>query len=72
MRTLRMSALSLALAAHDPDRTLARGYALVTDPAGEPVTAAAQARAARDVGLRFSDGSVAARVQDGDGEEPAP
>ena len=31
----------LALAAHEPQRTLERGYALVEDPAGEPVTSAA-------------------------------
>ena len=32
------------LAAHDPQRTLERGYALLEDPAGEPVTSAAAAR----------------------------
>ena len=32
------SGCALALAAHDPQRTLERGYALVEDPAGEPVT----------------------------------
>ena len=36
--------LRLALAAHDPQRTLERGYALVEDPSGEPVTSAAAAR----------------------------
>ena len=33
------------LAAHDPQRTLERGYALLEDPAGEPVTSAEAARA---------------------------
>ena len=33
--------LAVALAAHDPQRTLERGYALVEDGAGEPVTSAA-------------------------------
>jgi exodeoxyribonuclease VII large subunit len=54
--------LSLALAAHDPDRTLARGYALVEDRDGRPLGSAAEATAAGDVGLRFHDGSVPARV----------
>ena len=40
--------LALALAAHDPERTLARGYALVQDRAGEPLGSAAAARTARD------------------------
>jgi exodeoxyribonuclease VII large subunit len=56
--------LALALAAHDPDRTLARGYALVEDPAGEPVTTAAGARESVTVGLRFQDGRVKARVDE--------
>ena len=34
---------SVALRAHDPERTLERGYALVEDPDGEPVTSAAAA-----------------------------
>ena len=55
--------LALALAAHDPDRTLARGYALVEDRAGEPVTSATAAREAGVVGLRFRDGRVGARVE---------
>ncbi len=54
--------LALALAAHDPGRTLARGYALVEDGAGEPVTTAAAAREAEDLALRFRDGRVRAKV----------
>jgi exodeoxyribonuclease VII large subunit len=54
--------LSLALAAHDPDRTLARGYALVTDQADRPLGSAAEATAAGSVSLRFRDGSIPARV----------
>jgi exodeoxyribonuclease VII large subunit len=60
--------LALALAAHDPDRTLARGYALVQDRSGEPLTSAAAARAARDLGLRFHDGVIPARVTQEHGE----
>jgi exodeoxyribonuclease VII large subunit len=55
--------LGLALAAHDPARTLERGYALVEDAAGTPLGSAADARAAGDVSLRFHDGSVPARVK---------
>jgi exodeoxyribonuclease VII large subunit len=56
--------LALALAAHDPDRTLARGYALVEDDAGALVTHADEARAAERVRVRFHDGAVRARVED--------
>jgi exodeoxyribonuclease VII large subunit len=61
-RRAELERLALALAAHDPDRTLARGYALVEDDAGDPVTSAAAARKAEDVALRFRDGRVRARV----------
>ena len=54
--------LSLALAAHDPERTLARGYALVQDREGEPLGSAAAARSAGELALRFHDGVVPAEV----------
>src|SRR5438132_11979248 len=54
--------LALALTAHDPQRTLARGYAVVETAQGEPLMRAAQARAAEDVRLRFSDGVLGARI----------
>jgi exodeoxyribonuclease VII large subunit len=66
-RTSRMAALdafALALAAHDPDRTLARGYALVQDDAGELVTGVEAARAVGRFDVRFHDGAVRARVED--------
>ncbi|MGH2866632.1 MAG: exodeoxyribonuclease VII large subunit [Solirubrobacteraceae bacterium] len=66
--TRELERLSLSLAAHDPERTLARGYALVQDPEGAPLPSAAAARAAGDLALRFSDGTVPVRVQDA--EEP--
>jgi exodeoxyribonuclease VII large subunit len=56
--------LTLALAAHDPARTLERGYALVEDREGELVTSAEQARAAGELGLRFHDGRVRVDVED--------
>jgi exodeoxyribonuclease VII large subunit len=57
--------LALALAAHDPGRTLARGYAMVKDQAGVPLSGVAQARAAGDVELVFHDGALPARVTEG-------
>jgi exodeoxyribonuclease VII large subunit len=59
-----LDGLLLALAAHDPERTLARGYALVEDRAGELVTSVEQARAAGVLDLRFHDGGVRATVED--------
>jgi exodeoxyribonuclease VII large subunit len=61
-RGRELERLALALAAHDPQRTMARGYALVADRAGAPLGSAAAARAARDLTVRFHDGGVAARV----------
>ena len=63
-RGRELERLALALAAHDPERTLARGYALVQDRGGEPLGSAAAARTARELRLRFHDGSVGARVDD--------
>ena len=53
----------VALAAHDPQRTLERGYALVEDRAGEPVVSAAAARGARSLVLRLHDGRVPVRPE---------
>jgi exodeoxyribonuclease VII large subunit len=61
-RHRELARLALALAAHDPDRTLARGYALVEDTAGAPLGSASAAREARYLRLRFHDGALAARV----------
>ena len=66
-RRLRdLERLRLALAAHDPERTLERGYALVEDAGGEVVTSAKAARETRELSLRFSDDRVRARVEDDD------
>jgi exodeoxyribonuclease VII large subunit len=62
-RRAELDRLRLALAAHDPARTLARGYAMVSDPAGEPLTSAAAARSAGELELRFHDGTVPAQAQ---------
>jgi exodeoxyribonuclease VII large subunit len=61
-RKTELERLALALAAHDPERTLARGYALVQDHAGEPLTSARAAGDAGELDIRFHDGRVPARV----------
>ncbi|MEO6858367.1 MAG: exodeoxyribonuclease VII large subunit [Solirubrobacteraceae bacterium] len=61
-RVRELERLSLALAAHDPQRTMARGYALVADRDGAPLGSAAAARRAGALDLRFHDGSVPAQV----------
>jgi len=53
---------AVALRAHDPERTLERGYALAETASGEPVTSAAAAVAAAQVRLRFADGGVEAEI----------
>jgi len=54
---------AIALRAHEPERTLERGYALVEGDGGEPLTSAAEAGAAQRISLRFSDGRVSARPE---------
>ncbi len=54
---------AVALRAHEPERTLERGYALVEGGDGEPLTSAAEARAAERISLRFADGRVRARTE---------
>jgi exodeoxyribonuclease VII large subunit len=60
-RERELQRLKLALAAHEPQRTLERGYALVMDPSGEPVTSAAAAREQPSLTLRLRDGKVSVR-----------
>jgi len=61
-RGRELERLSIALGGHDPERTLARGYAMVEDRAGEPLASAAAAQAAGEVAIRFHDGALAARI----------
>jgi exodeoxyribonuclease VII large subunit len=63
-RTAELERLALALAAHDPQRTLSRGYALVEDRAGGALGSAADARRAGEVVLRFHDGALPAAVRE--------
>jgi exodeoxyribonuclease VII large subunit len=62
-RARELERLRLALAAHDPQRTLERGYALVEDGSGEPVTTAAAAREQRRLTLRMADGALPVRTE---------
>jgi exodeoxyribonuclease VII large subunit len=61
-RRAELERLHLALAAHDPQRTLKRGYALVRDRADQPLGSAAGARHAREIRIEFHDGTVNADV----------
>jgi exodeoxyribonuclease VII large subunit len=61
-RPRELDRLALALAGHDPQRTLERGYALVQSPGEDPLPSAALAREAQDVRLRFADGTLPARI----------
>jgi exodeoxyribonuclease VII large subunit len=56
--TARLEGLAARLAAADPRAVLARGYALVTDAQGKPVTSAAAIRPAARLQLEFADGAV--------------
>ena len=58
-----LRARATAIAAHDPQRTLERGYALVEDGAGEPVTSAAVAREQLFLTVRLHDGRVPVRPE---------
>ncbi len=59
----------VAFRAHDPERTLERGYALAEDREGEPVTSAAAAISAGLVRLRFADGRVGAKIDRDEGPD---
>jgi exodeoxyribonuclease VII large subunit len=63
-RLSRLEGLAAALGAHDPERVIARGYAVVDDGEGNVVTSAEAARAAERVRLFFGDGDVRARIEE--------
>jgi exodeoxyribonuclease VII large subunit len=62
-RARELERLALALGAHDPQRTLARGYALVESQRGEPLPSAARAREHEHVRMRFADDVLDATVR---------
>jgi exodeoxyribonuclease VII large subunit len=67
-RSETLERLTAALNAHDPQRTLERGYALALGPDGEPLPSAAAVREARDFELRMADGVIPAQVRLPDSE----
>ncbi len=66
----KLRAERVALRAHDPQRTLERGYARVEDRAGEPVVNATGARRAGQLKIHFADDSVDATVGTGRRRRP--
>jgi exodeoxyribonuclease VII large subunit len=63
-RRAALDSLALALAAHDPERVVERGYAVVDDRDGNVVTSAAAARDAVAVRLFFADAAVNATISE--------
>jgi exodeoxyribonuclease VII large subunit len=59
-----LARLTAALNAHDPQRTLERGYALALGADGEPLASAAAVREAGAFDLRMADGSLPAQARD--------
>jgi exodeoxyribonuclease VII large subunit len=59
----RFTTARALLAAYDPVRPLAQGYALVQTDAGKTVTRAAQLRPGSDIAVKFIDGKVASQVK---------
>jgi exodeoxyribonuclease VII large subunit len=64
-RRTALDGFTLALAAHDPERVVERGYAVVDDRHGHVVTSAEAARKARAVRLYFADAAVDATIEGG-------
>jgi exodeoxyribonuclease VII large subunit len=68
----RFEALGGLLESYSYERVLERGFALVRDAAGHPVTAAAEAPVGARLGIRFHDGEVAATVTGAHTPAPRP
>ena len=73
--TAKLEGLGGRLEAVSPLAVLGRGYALVADPAGHPLTSAAAVRPGARLSLRFADGEVKAtadgrRAPEGQGSLP--
>ena len=58
----RSQALLREIAGQGPEKTLARGFALVRDADGRTITRAAQAKPQQTIEITFRDGSLAART----------
>jgi exodeoxyribonuclease VII large subunit len=64
-RRAALESLALAVAAHDPERVVERGYAVVDDRQGNVLTTAEAARAASEIRLFFADAAVDATIDEG-------
>jgi exodeoxyribonuclease VII large subunit len=57
------TALFLEVAGQGPEKTLGRGFAIVRDAQGKPMTSAAGAKPGGEMEIEFRDGRVAAQVK---------
>src|SRR4051794_27634610 len=64
-----LARLTAALNAHDPQRTLERGFALALDASGEHLPNAAAVRKAGAFDLRMADGVLPSRLSDSDSDD---
>jgi exodeoxyribonuclease VII large subunit len=71
-RAARVDAAAIRLGAIDPRRILARGYALLADAAGRPVSSATQARAGDSLVATLHDGLVDLDVRSTTAIPPSP
>ena len=59
----RSEALMREIAGQGPEKTLSRGFALVRDETGKPMTRAAQTVSGSAIEIQFTDGKVAATIE---------
>ena len=67
----RLEGAAFRLHALDPDRVLARGYAMLVDATGRPVTSVATLHADDRIVARLADGDAALRVESTSAHAPA-
>lgn len=59
----RAESLMREIAGQGPEKTLSRGFAMVRDPVGAPITRAAQATDGTKIEIQFQDGRVTAATE---------
>jgi exodeoxyribonuclease VII large subunit len=57
---IRAQALMREIAGQGPDKTLRRGFALVRDQSGKPITRASETHGPKPIKIEFHDGTVVA------------
>jgi len=67
-----LDGLAARVAAHDPQKALARGWTITTTTDGQPVRSVADLPLGAELRTRFADGTVSSTVTAADVEEPAP